>query len=287
MPYFIKINEAHYIMRKKKSESESTGPIRIVFFKGSQKPTSIQLTQKLLISLYTFVGCLIFMILFLLTLLIVTNERHTRLTTKYNTARKEVERLRLFIRETSPTAKIEELTEEKTEEDKNTSDKSEDTMPLVTESYYNDQEDNSAPEETTDENNSVKVEENPVPDDTEMKGEVSSFKAEISGYPLAYNFSYWIVNQSGGNARLEGRAIVILQTGQRTITYPNVQLKDGKVTGVNQGILFRIQHRKEMNGSITLPGGETKIIKTEIVLLDRKGNEITRQTFQPEAEQEP
>ncbi len=260
-------------MAKKRSSSETTGPIRVVLFKGSHKPTTLHLTEKLAIRLYTLLGMLLFLILFLLTLLFVVYTDNIDLKEKNSTYIRENERLRGIIRGTNEPPK-----EQKPENPDPTAEDEDGTAT-------DDSEGTSGEEEQPVSNEPA---ENPDPGTSRSLTAVSSgsssegnsvlaagyeqFKLNIADTGTTCSFNYWLVNESTGGARLEGKVVVLLFSDKGILPYPWVPVKDGRPEVTNKGVLCRIQHRRKMSGSVNLPSNDTKIEKARIILYDLQGN---------------
>jgi hypothetical protein len=288
-------------MEKKKNTTDTTGPIRVVLFKGTQKPTTKQITEKHMIALYGIIGFLLFTILFLLTTLLIISKDKSSLTDKYSIAANEVIRLRKMIRSmsrynnTSP----EDLELRGTEDsgkkpEKTLSIFSRDNPDMPTDKINEDATGEASPGTTGDTplDLTIKEKSQDPTDSTVGSGDVSSsqalgMKAEISGFRGNYNeaarlfrIRYWIVNLNEGNVQLEGKAVVMVRVGSNLFTYPVVLIENGEAVIGKGGILFRILHRKEMIGEMRISAKPTDIKEAIVVLNDLNGSEITRAVFE-------
>jgi hypothetical protein len=288
-------------MEKKKKTTETTGPIRVVLFKGTQKPTTKQITEKHMIALYGIIGFLLFTILFLLTTLMIISKEKSSVTDKYSLAANEVSRLRKMIRNLSHYGN--DSTEDlKSPGPENSGIKPEKTLPIfsreetgiATDRINEDTAGESSSETSGEKPSDLTIKEKPQ-NSLDSAGGVEGassaqalgMKAEISGFRGNYNEAarlfrvrYWIANINEGNILLEGKAIVIVKVGENLFTYPTVPVENGKAVIGRKGILFRIQSRKEMVVEMRISANPTDIKEAIVVLNDLNGNEITRAVFE-------
>jgi hypothetical protein len=288
-------------MKKKKKTTETTGPIRVVLFKGTQKPTTKQITEKHMIALYGIIGFLLFSILFLLTTLMIISKEKSSITDKYSLAANEVNRLRKMIRNISQYGNnsAEDL---KSPNSENSDKKPESTPPIFSREEtgtstdgINENSTGDTPSELMEDKSSdLTISEKPQnPLDSAGGNEGASseqalgMKAEISGFRGNYNESArlfrvrsWIANLNEGNAQLEGKAVVIVKVGDNIFTYPAVLVENGEAVIGKKGILFKIQHRKEMIVEMRISAKPTDIREAIVVLNDLNGSEITRAIFE-------
>jgi len=288
-------------MEKKKNTTDTTGPIRVVLFKGTQKPTTKQITEKHMIALYGIIGFLLFTILFLLTTLLIISKDKSSVTDKYSIAANEVIRLRKMIRSVSRynNTSPEDLESRGTED---SGKKPEKTLPIFsrdnpgmpTDKINEDVTGEASPGMTGDAplDLTIKEKSQDPADSTAGSGDASSsqalgMKAEISGFRGNYDEAarlfrvrYWIANLNEGNVQLEGKAVVIVKVGENLFTYPVVLIENGEAVIGKGGILFRILHRKEMIGEMRISAKPTDIKEAIVVLNDLNGSEITRAVFE-------
>jgi hypothetical protein len=276
-------------MKKKRSSTETTGPLRIVLFKGSRKPTTFHISERAAVKLYTFVGAVLFFALFITTVLLMLHQEKCRLEDRYITSQNEVERLKHMIRDLKTksirAADIINDHEEKTQDNNQRGDKtigtpltpSSDVIPsanIIT---------SSPPDRASaDENNIAASESNSSVG--ELSASISGFQTERKDGSANLDFKYWLINKSQGGVRLEGKAVLLFHTENQIITYPWVPLTNGKLESRNRGILFRIQHRKQMTGKVGLPSPTTVIKKVKLILFDLKGNRFLEQEIALTAE---
>jgi len=288
-------------MEKKKKTTETTGPIRVVLFKGTQKPTTKQITEKHMIALYGIIGFLLFTILFLLTTLMIISKEKSSVTDKYSLAANEVNRLRKMIRNISHYGNnsTEDL---KSPDPEDSGIKPEKTLPIfsreetgisadkVNEDTAGETSSGTAGNEPSDLTIKEKPQ-NPLDSAGEREGVSSEqalgMKAEISGFRGNYNEAarlfrvrYWIANLNEGNVQLEGKAVVIVKVGENLFTYPIVPVENGEAVIGKGGILFRIQYRKEMIIEMRISAKPTDIKEAIVVLNDLNGSEIIRAVFE-------
>ena len=278
-------------MNKKKKSSETTGPIRVVLFKGTQKPTTKQITEKHMIALYTIIGFLIFLLLFLTTTLLIVSSEKSSAKTKYSQAENEIIRLKKMIRNISGyDGSDEQETDVSPQESENKNTKPAsvntngasnspaniETQPQIKDSSGEPKEENGYDLNIQEKN----LNSGGTPgQSSEMKAEISGFKGNFIEESDTFNFRYWIANLNDGTSQLEGKAVVIIKTGDNLYTYPRVSVENGNAVIGKSGTLFRILHRKEMTGQIRIPAAATDIKEAIIVLTDLNGNEITRSVF--------
>jgi hypothetical protein len=297
----LRLKRGSFPMKKKKKTTETTGPIRVVLFKGTQKPTTKQITEKHMIALYGIIGFLLFSILFLLTTLMIVSKEKSSVTDKYSLAANEVNRLRKMIRNISQYGNnsAEEL---KSPDSENSDKKPENTPPIFSREETGtsvDRINENATGDTTsglvgDKSSNLTIIEKPQnPLDSAGGGEDAlsekalGMKAEISGFRGNYDEAarlfrvrYWIANLNEGNVQLEGKAVVIVKVGENLFTYPAVPIENGEAVIGKKGILFKIVHRKEMVGEMHISAKPVDIKEATVVLNDLNGSEITRAIFE-------
>ena len=214
-----------YPMNKKKKSSETTGPIRVVLFKGTQKPTTKQITEKHMIALYTIIGFLIFLLLFLTTTLLIVSSEKSSAKTKYSQAENEIIRLKKMIRNISGyDGSDEQETDVSPQESENKNTKPAsvntngasnspaniETQPQIKDSSGEPKEENGYDLNIQEKNlNSGGT----LGQSSEMKAEISGFKGNFIEESDTFNFRYWIANLNDGTSQLEGKAVVIIKTG--------------------------------------------------------------------------
>jgi hypothetical protein len=286
-------------MKKKKKTTETTGPIRVVLFKGTQKPTTKQITEKHMIALYGIIGFLLFSILFLLTTLMIISKEKSFVTDKYSLAANEVNRLRKMIRKMSQY--VNNSTEDlKSPDSENSDKKPENTRPIFSREETGASGDRGNENESGDnssglmgdKSSNLTISEKPQnPLDSAgggasseqalgMKAEISGFRGNYDEAARLFRVRYWIANLNEGNVQLEGKAVVIVKVGENLFTYPAVPIENGEAVTGKKGILFRIQHRKEMIGEMHISVKPADIKEATVVLNDLNGSEITRAIFE-------
>lgn len=274
-------------MDKTKNSSETTGPIRVVLFKGTQKPTTKQITEKHMVALYTVIGFLIFLLLFLVTTLLIISDAKSEVDGKYSIAAKEIIRLRKMIRNMSGYENSMEIRESSSSPDEKK--KPEETSSIFTRGNYD------LP--TVDQNNessagnplSLNAAENEMManeavsstsgQSVSMKAEITRFRPFFDESANTFRYRYLLANQNESNVQLEGKAIVIVKVGENYYSNPSVQLANGNPVNPASGILFRIQRQKEMTGQLRISAKANDVKEVTIILNDLSGQEIIRRVF--------
>jgi hypothetical protein len=297
----LRLKRGSFPMEKKRKSTETTGPIRVVLFKGTQKPTTKQITEKHMIALYGIMGFLLFTILFLLTTLMIVSKEKSSVTDKYSLAANEVNRLRKMIRNMShygdnstEDLKSPGLEDSGIKPEKTLTIFSKEETGISTDRVNEDATGETSSGTTGDKPTDLTIREkpqSPLDSAAGLEGVLSSqalgMKAEISGFRGNYNEAarlfrvrYWIANLNEGNVQLEGKAVVIVKVGENLFTYPMLPVENGEAVIGKGGILFRIQYRKEMIGEMRISAKPTDIKEAIVVLNDLNGNEITRAVFE-------
>jgi len=261
-------------MKKKRSSTETTGPLRIVLFKGSRKPTTFHISESAAVKLYTIAGTILFFAVFITTVLLMLHQEKSRLEDKYTTSQNEVERLKHMIRDLkTKSVTTTDIVNEEEDQDK---DLRRDITSSEASITPNSSVTSSTPAKTNaDTNNAAALESGSAAG--ELSASISGFQTEREGGSANLNFKYWLINESQAGVRLEGKALLLFYTENQIITYPWAPLTNGKLESRNRGILFRIQHRKQMTGKIGLPSPTTATKKIELILFDLKGNQFFEQ----------
>jgi hypothetical protein len=282
-------------MDKKKNSSETTGPIRVVLFKGTQKPTTKQITEKHMIALYTIIGFLVFSLMFLVTTLLIVSHEKSDVDGKYSIAANEIIRLRKMIRNMSgyENSSVSEDVAPSTDKKKKPGETSSiftngnietptvnDNENSSEENVANEAADNSlnlnvTEKEATTSNTDPSV----AALSTTMKAEISRFRPGFDATSNLFRYRFLVMNLSEANAQLEGKAVIIVKAGENYYSSPVVQLSNGNLVSSKSGILFRIQRQKEMTGQIRIPVKPTDIKEATIILNDLNGVEIIRRVF--------
>jgi len=261
--------------KKKRQTTETTGPLRIVLFKGGQRPTSIQLTQKIMINLYTLIGSLIFIILFLGTILLSVCQDNRELKTQHNSARGEIKRLRNYIRggngqDKKPETDIIQADDQESINPQTAEDQKPVSVPAI-----------QKPEPSDIDQTESKKLESPV--DGEIKGAILNFKMSKDETGQIITVSYQISNRSANGLQFKGKSVVLVHLEDK-ILYdpPGIRLKDGKVINGNRGKASTLNNARNLKVDFTLPSPDSKIIKIEIILFTTVGVGLTKQEFQVE-----
>ena len=282
-------------MDNKKNSSETTGPIRVVLFKGTQKPTTKQITEKHMIALYTIIGFLLFLLLFLVTTLLIVSNEKSDIDEKYSVATKEIIRLRKMIRnisgyeDTSGSDEAASPADNKKKPGETPSIFTEGKFDIPSANENDGAAEGNASGEVADNSLILNAKETEqvvsgadigaTVQSTAMKAEISRFRPFFNETSNLFRYRFLLVNLNEANAQLEGKAVVIVKVGENYYSNPVVQLANGSPVSSTSGILFRIQRQIEMTGQIRITAKPNDIKEAIIILNDLNGLEITRRIF--------